>query len=241
MRLTSLLATLAAAAVASAQDQTIMVGGNETNNGNIYQFSPTTITATNGSVITFLFNGLPGNHSVTQSSFSSPCQPMAGGFGSGWVEILTSPPTGNALPTWELTITNASAPIWFFCQQLMPIPHCTAGMVGAINVQPGANSFSAFQSAALKAGTVGEGQNGLVGIGASASAEPVIPSEGVTLFIGPSATATAPAGGSNSGSAAASASAPAGSAPPSGAVAIGFNFNSLIILSGVIVGAVMVL
>ena len=47
--------------------------------------------------------------------------------------------------------------IWFHCKQLAPQPHCTAGMVGGINV-PGSGqfSFAAFQQAAEKtSGTPG--------------------------------------------------------------------------------------
>ncbi|KAJ6459963.1 hypothetical protein C8R45DRAFT_797004, partial [Mycena sanguinolenta] len=212
---------------------TIQVGG-ETNtpNGGIYQFMPNSFTATNGSVITFVFSGIPGNHSITQSSFNSPCEPLAGGFDSGWVEILVNTTGGTPLPMWNLTITDDSNPIWFYCKQLLPSPHCPLGMVGAINVQAGsANSFSAFQSAAEKASTVGEGQNGLVGVGASASALPVVPSEFATLFTGASASATAPAGGqTGSTSGTGSASGSSNTNAPSGAVAIGFNSNLLVIL-----------
>jgi len=241
MRFATLLATLAAAALASAQNQTVTVnvGGN---GSTPFQFSPSTITASNGSVVTFQFTGIPGNHSVTQSTFANPCQPAPGGFDSGWILIgaPTTPP-----PQWDLTITNDKEAIWFYCKQLLPSPHCTAGMVGAINVQPGANNFGAFQSAAVKAtGLPGQEQNGLVGIGASASAEPVVPS-GATHFLGVSATSTAPAGGA-SGGASGSGGAPGSSGSPtnapSGAVpAISFNFNLVAAFAGVFAGAVMVL
>ncbi|KAJ7642926.1 Cupredoxin, partial [Mycena rosella] len=108
-------------------------------------FNPNQITAPNGTVVTFQFTGIPGNHSVTQSSFDAPCQPLKGGFDSGWILIEAGT---TAPPQWSINITNDQTPIWFFCKQLIPSPHCTAGMVGVINVKPGANSFSAFQSAA---------------------------------------------------------------------------------------------
>ncbi|KAI0030521.1 hypothetical protein K488DRAFT_20230, partial [Vararia minispora EC-137] len=110
-------------------------------------FIPPNITATAGSVITFNFSGIPGFHSVSQSTFASPCQPMSGGFDSGFVEIgVTGTPA--AVPQWNLTVTNASTPIWFFCKQLAPQPHCLAGMVGSINAPATGNTFAAFQSAA---------------------------------------------------------------------------------------------
>ncbi|KAJ6562196.1 hypothetical protein B0H19DRAFT_944411, partial [Mycena capillaripes] len=130
--------------------QVIDVGAEQTSPGGIFQFNPSSITATNGSVITFRFSGIPGNHTVTQSSFANPCQPIADGFDSGWIGILKNG-TDGVLPEWNLTITNDTAPIWFFCRQLFPSAHCTAGMVGAINVKPGANSFSAYQAKAIAA------------------------------------------------------------------------------------------
>ena len=48
----------------------------------------------------------PGNHSVTQSLFGSPCQPLSGGFDSGFIYV----PTGlsSDFPEWNLTITDDS-------------------------------------------------------------------------------------------------------------------------------------
>ncbi|KAJ6481489.1 hypothetical protein C8R47DRAFT_1134587 [Mycena vitilis] len=234
MRFASLVTTLAAAAVASAQNQSVLVNvGAEMNSpGGIFQFIPNTLTASNGSVITFKFSGIPGNHTVTQSTFATPCEPMAGGFDSGWVEILKNG-TDGVFPEWNLTITNDQTPIWFFCRQLIPSPHCKAGMVGAINVKPGPNSFSAYQAKAVQATDVGQGQGGLVGVGASASDQPFIPSSIATHFLG--ASATAPAGGASS--------APAGSTAPQGggAVALGINLNLLGVLASMFAGAAMVL
>ncbi|KAJ6530270.1 hypothetical protein B0H19DRAFT_1041018 [Mycena capillaripes] len=247
MRFTPLVAVSAAAAVASAQNQpvTVQVGGIQgTTAGGPLQFIPNTITAPNGTVVTFKFSGIPGNHSVTQSSFDSPCQPLEGGFDSGWIEILTNS-TDGTLPEWSVTITNDQTPIWFYCKQLKPVQHCTSGMVGAINVKPGEKSFSSFQAVAVAATSVapGQAQGGLVGVGASASEEPVVPSAFATLFLGASATATAPAGsgsGSASGSGSGSAGEPTGSGKPSGAVAVGFpNLSLLAIVGGILMGAGM--
>ncbi|KAF7372674.1 hypothetical protein MVEN_00130700 [Mycena venus] len=217
MRFALLVATIAAAAVVSAQNQTIFVnvGGDPNTLGGVYQFMPNSITASNGSVITFKFSGIPGNHSITQSTFQSPCQPVEGGFDSGWVEILKNS-TAGVFPEWNLTITNNAVPIWFYCKQLIPIAHCIAGMVGVINVKPGVSSLAAFQAAAAKAGSVGQGQNGLVGSGASAAAEPSIQSDIATLHIGPSAA-------------------------PGGAITLGVSFNLFTIVGGVLTGTAMVL
>jgi len=239
MRFASLVFTLAAAAVAAAQNQSIMVavGAAMTASGGAFQFMPNSINATNNSVITFTFSGIPGNHSVTQSSFAAPCTPLAGGFDSGWIliESATTP-----LPQWNLTITDDSTPLWFFCKQLLPSPHCNVGMVGGINIKPGANSITAFQQAAMSAGPPVQSEGGLVGIGASASAEPLVPS-GATHF-GGSASATAPAGTGSAG-ATGSGGSPSGSttAAPSGALPMAFDFNFLVVLAGVCAGAMMVL
>jgi len=46
------------------------------------------------------------NHTVTQSSFSSPCQPLSGGFDSGFIYIPSGVKSG--FPEWNLTITDDS-------------------------------------------------------------------------------------------------------------------------------------
>ncbi|KAJ7164453.1 hypothetical protein C8R46DRAFT_1099576 [Mycena filopes] len=232
------------AAVAAVSAQTIVNVGAEMNSpGGIFQFMPNTITAANGTVVTFRFSGIPGNHSVTQSSFATPCEPMAGGFDSGWINIQQNVSTaGEVLPEWNLTITNDATPIWFYCKQLLPAPHCVAGMVGVINVQPGANSFSSFRAnaAAATSAPPGQGQGGLIGVGASASAAPLVPASGVTNILGASASATAP-GGSGGATGASGAPTSSGSGTPSGAVPIGLNFNILVVFGGVLAGAALIL
>ncbi|KAJ6529836.1 hypothetical protein B0H19DRAFT_884012, partial [Mycena capillaripes] len=151
---------------------TIQVGGNSTSPGGITQFSPNFVLATKGTTIRFQFTGTPGNHSVTQSSFLSPCQPLDGGFDSGWVFVnqsLSSP------PEWNLTITNDQQPIWFYCKQLGgKAPHCNSGMIGSINVQTTNHSFPQFgdRAKSATADLPGQGQGGFVGIGASATGQP---------------------------------------------------------------------
>ncbi|KAJ7846790.1 hypothetical protein B0H13DRAFT_1646437, partial [Mycena leptocephala] len=94
-------------------------GGNQIFFPNVILSAPTT------SVVSFLFSGVPGNHTVTQSSLAAPCEPLAGGFDSGWivvVEELLEP------PIWNLTVTNEAEPIFFYCKQdLSPRPHCIDG------------------------------------------------------------------------------------------------------------------
>lgn len=46
-------------------------------------FNPEVVTADTGDLLQFHY--YPKNHSVTQSSFSSPCQPLTGGVYSGFM------------------------------------------------------------------------------------------------------------------------------------------------------------
>jgi len=98
-------------------------------------FTPPTVDVTNGDIVTFQFAGSPGNHSVTQASFVEPCDPVTGGFDSGFVFTPAGITTGFA--EWNLTITNASAPIWFFCKQSnVGGVHCKSGALLCISLSP---------------------------------------------------------------------------------------------------------
>jgi len=145
----------------STSNHVVAVGG-----GNNLFFSPNTLTGVNmNDTVTFVFMP-PFNHSVSQSTFSDPCTLANGGFNSG----LQLP--GNE---FTITITNASAPIWVYCEQTAPLKHCGMGMVFAINPPSTGNTFSNFQSAASALGSNEGAQTGspaLSGIDAFASATP---------------------------------------------------------------------
>ncbi|KAJ7080203.1 Cupredoxin [Mycena belliarum] len=232
--------TLTAATLAFGQTVVkVAVGGSSGSANGIFSFTPSTITAANGTIVSFQFTGAPGNHTVTQSSFAAPCQPLANGFDSGSV-FISSSTAPNPPPEWNITVTDDSKPIWFYCKQLLPSPHCTSGMVGAINVQAGsANTFEAFQKAATSDQHPGQAPGGLVGVGASASARPLV-AAGATLFPASGASATAPGGSSASST---SSRAAGGSQTPNSAdpVVLGFNLNVLTIVAGIIAGAKLVL
>ena len=83
---------------------TILVGTDGTTGGLV--FTPPTVKASNGTVVTFEFRGAPGNHSVTQSSFKEPCTQLQGGFSSGYIQV--PPGTTEGFPTWNLTVTDDS-------------------------------------------------------------------------------------------------------------------------------------
>ncbi|OBZ71824.1 hypothetical protein A0H81_08145 [Grifola frondosa] len=197
---------LAFAVLAAAQDATIQVG-----KGGLL-FTPSSINATVGSVITFDFSGAPGNHTVAQSSFASPCAPLASGFDSGYVFVPNGTTTG--FPTWNLTITDTK-PIWFYCAQQGPPAHCTAGMVGAINAPgSGTNTFENFQSAAKAAASVVAPSPALSGVGAAATTGPGPLTGGFSGFDGPTGTAPAPSLSSSTTSTGSTSSSGTGSASP---------------------------
>ncbi|KAF7316969.1 RmlC-like cupin [Mycena chlorophos] len=116
-------------------------------------FEPQNITANVGDTVTFEFH--QKNHSVTQSSFSSPCHALAEttgqiGFESGFMFV---PPNATTFPTFTITI-NDTAPTWGYCGQRGPPVHCVAGpMVFSINADESSpNNFAAFQALAKKSG-----------------------------------------------------------------------------------------
>ncbi|KDQ59248.1 hypothetical protein JAAARDRAFT_176046 [Jaapia argillacea MUCL 33604] len=112
-------------------------------------FNPSNITAAIGDTVTFEFH--PKNHTVTQSSFLAPCQPLAdtsayrtAGFNSGFTPVASE---NGTFPTFQIKI-NDTAPIWGFCEQT---GHCGKGMVFSINaVQSSMNNFAAFQARAIQ-------------------------------------------------------------------------------------------
>ncbi|KAF7290339.1 hypothetical protein HMN09_01291900 [Mycena chlorophos] len=112
-------------------------------------FTPANISASIGDTVTFQFH--PKNHTVTQSSFSNPCVPLAKtsttgqvGFNSGFNFPVS--PNSTDFPTFQITV-NDTAPIWGFCEQT---GHCEQGMVFSINaVEDGPNNFAAFRQLAL--------------------------------------------------------------------------------------------
>lgn len=143
------IALISATSVA-ATNFTVVVG-----QGNSLTFNPTVVTAKNGDNIVFQFASK--NHSATQSTFAKPCERMTTpqeGADSGFMAVDSK--TG-MIPTWEITITNDSTPLWFFCAQK---PHCEqAGMVFAVN--PSSDKpFDRFQKTAMGAAVNGTATNG---------------------------------------------------------------------------------
>jgi plastocyanin len=100
------IALAALASTASAANFTVQVGASSQ-----LAFSPTNVTAAVGDTISFVFN--PKNHTVTQSTFTAPCQPMSGGVDSGFQAVAAG---ATNVPSFTITV-NATTPLWFFCHQ----------------------------------------------------------------------------------------------------------------------------
>lgn len=92
--------------IVSAENFQVTVG-----NGSQLAFEPTTVNASVGDTISFVF--YPKNHTVTQSTFTAPCEPMSGGVDSGFQPVAAN---ATNVPSFTVTV-NATTPLWFFCHQ----------------------------------------------------------------------------------------------------------------------------
>jgi len=143
---------------------TVMVG----DDGTFY--SPNNFTAPNNTIVNFQFVGTA--HAVVQANNTRPCQRLPGGFDSG----ISGLKFGGSLSQpieWNLTITDDTSPIWFYCKAQAPMPHCQDKMVGVIN-PPNQEAFMAYIDASADAPVSSQPSNiNLQGIGAIATAQPV--------------------------------------------------------------------
>jgi plastocyanin len=100
-------------------------------------FEPANVVAQVGDVIQWEF--LPANHTVVQSNFADPCQPLADGSGffPGF-EFAT--PEGKSDLVFQIVVEDDST-IWYYCPQLKG-EHCKKGMVGVINQNFDSNDFT---------------------------------------------------------------------------------------------------
>jgi hypothetical protein len=77
------------------------------------------------------FQFMPKNHSVAQSNFDNPCQPISmhsnvTGVFSGFMPVAA---TDMMVPTYTILI-NSTKPMWIYCAQAK---HCQSGMSMVIN------------------------------------------------------------------------------------------------------------
>ncbi|KAH9216028.1 Cupredoxin [Leptodontidium sp. 2 PMI_412] len=117
-------------------------------NGSLAYY-PNNIKAAVGDMVQFQF--APNNHTVTQSTFDAPCQPIAAhsnitGIYSGFMPVSASSTT---TPTYTIMV-KAATPMWLYCSQGK---HCQNGMTMVINENTAANatrSLSEYQALAAK-------------------------------------------------------------------------------------------
>jgi hypothetical protein len=87
---------------------------------------------------------LAKNHTVTQSTFDTPCIKKADGVDSGFLPNDGLPAA--EAPTFQYTVT-ATEPTWWYCRQKTGT-HCGKGMVFAIN-PTAEKSFTIFKDKAI--------------------------------------------------------------------------------------------
>jgi len=203
------LAVAAFAPVLSVYGANILV---QVGAGGQLAFSPTNITAQVGDTVAFQFQGK--NHSVTQSTFASPCSIMttpAQGIDSGFQPVAAN---ATQLPEWSFTVNNASAPLWFFCAQTNPANHCEAGMVFSVNADPtSAKSFAVYQAAAMAGNAAGAAASGVASAAGAAAS-------GVASAVGAGASNVASAAGAAASGVASGAASIAGAAATDAAGAL---------------------
>ncbi|KAF2033232.1 hypothetical protein EK21DRAFT_109033 [Setomelanomma holmii] len=104
----------------------IFAGSTTANNG--LHFEPENVVAEIGDLVEFHF--LPKNHTIIQSSFDKPCEPLSNGAGifSGF-NFATAAGEAKNVFTFQV---SSKEPFWYYCSQPNG-NHCQAGMSGVIN------------------------------------------------------------------------------------------------------------
>ncbi|KAF9772921.1 hypothetical protein IL306_009333 [Fusarium sp. DS 682] len=173
----------------------VVVGGSQDT------FVPNMIRAAAGDVIQFQFSN--GNHTVTQSSEDSPCQPLqatqSGVIHSGHIPFEAGQTT---VGTFNVPLNNTE-PIYLYCATG---PHCQIGQVMAINPPSEDNlvQFSKKAAGALANVDAGAATGGTVGEiplaeaaftpAAEEEAPPAPPAESSPAASPPAASPAPPAG-----------------------------------------------
>ncbi|KAI0542111.1 hypothetical protein GGR58DRAFT_497468 [Xylaria digitata] len=148
-------------------------------------YSPSEIKAAVGDMVIFTF--MSTNHTVTQSAFDTPCDPLEGGMDSNF-----QPNKDNAVvpPPQVAFQVMDTKPLWFYCKQT---GHCGKGMTFSIN--PTAEKTQAmFQAMAIAQ----KGQGAGSAITGNATSSAIASDVAATTVASATevATATASAGGS---------------------------------------------
>ncbi|KNG52663.1 plastocyanin-like-like protein [Stemphylium lycopersici] len=126
----------------------VYAGSTAANNG--LHFEPENVVAAPGDVMEFHF--LPKAHTLTQSSFSSPCTPLDApdAIFSGFNFNTTE---GEAENVFSFVVQHTN-PIWYYCSQTNG-DHCQKGMAGVINQDFSSdNTLARYKEMAKEAVTV---------------------------------------------------------------------------------------
>ncbi|KAI4108330.1 MAG: hypothetical protein LQ339_002231 [Xanthoria mediterranea] len=123
-------ASPAAAGAASPSGQVMVHVVKVSNKMGALTFEPNNLQVPAGDMVQFHF--YPKNHSVVQSTFDQPCEPINNnnasvtGFFSGFMPVK---PDAAMRPSYTIMVNNTN-PIWYYCSQG---DHCQKKMVGVIN------------------------------------------------------------------------------------------------------------
>ncbi|KAG9017175.1 hypothetical protein FRB90_001441 [Tulasnella sp. 427] len=126
----AVLASVLSVEARKPKNHKVVVGGEA---GLVY--TPNHVKAHVGDTVTFHFHFK--NHTVTQSSFEKPCEPLEGGFDSGFMPVAMD---ATEFPTFTIPVKDKN-PIWIHCEQ---VNHCASGMVFAVNAPKKGNTFKKF-------------------------------------------------------------------------------------------------
>jgi len=174
------------------------------------KFTPDNIKVPVGDMIQFQFRA--GNHSVVQSTFDNPCEPIkmhtgTEGFYSGY-QLVKASEAMDMIPTYTIMVKDEK-PMWVYCSQGQ---HCQNGMTMVVNENTAANSSRSLDEYRKLAAVAPDNLGGdVVGIGGeTGTTEP-----GNDQTAPPEETPTTPGGGSNTGNPSGeTTSAPGSSATP---------------------------
>jgi len=142
MKFSALFCALLSAASVSAKVFNVTVGADSK-----LQYDPPCISgAVAGDQVVFTF--FAKNHTVTQSTFTTPCQRESETSPDSGFMPVSANATSHPTFTFTLDAQSASTPQWFYCRQKNPESHCNKGMVFAINPTP-SKTFAQFQKNAI--------------------------------------------------------------------------------------------
>ncbi|KAL8980200.1 MAG: hypothetical protein Q9205_004654 [Flavoplaca limonia] len=135
-------ASPAAAGAAAPSGQVMVHVVKVSNKKGDLTFEPNNLQVPAGDMVQFHF--YPKNHSIVQSTFDQPCEPINNnnasvtGFFSGFMPVK---PDAAMMPSYTIMV-NDTKPIWYYCSQGK---HCQQKMVGVIN-PPAANKSRTIES-----------------------------------------------------------------------------------------------